>query len=87
MTSSVNNIVNVLKKYFGYSFVLVDFFFDATFDIKTTTKKRQKSDKHFKLVSPKSIVRVLYMRFELPLTRNTPPPPTIFLMAPMINMW
>ena len=67
--------MNVLKKYFiAYSFVLIDFLFVATFD-NEIKKKWQKSDKHFKLVSPKSIVRVLFMRFELPLTPNTAPSP------------
>ena len=40
--------------------------FVATFVIK-----KKKSDKHFKLVSLTSILRVLFMRFELSL-----PPPT-----------
>ena len=40
--------------------------------------KCQKSDKHFKLVSLKSIVSVLFMQFELSLTPTTP---TLFLMA------
>ena len=66
----MTEIINVLKKYFiAYSFVLVDFLFVATFD-----KKNDKVRQTFQLASPKSIVRVLFMRFELPLTPNTPPP-------------
>ena len=45
------------------------------------TKVRQT----FEISLTKSIVRVLFMRFELPLTPNTPPPHNI-LMAPVINM-
>ena len=53
--------MNVLKKYFiAYSSVLVDALFVATFVIKIK-KKWQKSDKHFKLVSLTSIVRVRYL--------------------------
>ena len=38
------------------------------------TKVRQT----FEISLTKSIVRVLFMRFELPLTPNTPPPPQYF---------
>ena len=76
MTSSVT--INVLKKYFiAYSSVLADFLFVATFVIKIK-KKCPKSDKHFKLVSLKSIVSILFMQFEPSLTLTTP---TLFLMA------
>ena len=56
--------------------MLIDFLFVATFVIKIK-KKLQKSDKHFKLVSLTSIVRVLFMRFELsliPTPRPRSPP-------------
>ena len=46
------------------------------------TKVRQT----FEISLTKSIVRVLFMRFELPLTPNPPPPPHNILMAPVINM-
>ena len=77
----ISEIINVLKKYFiAYSFVLVDFLFVATFVIKI-----KKIDKSQTSISLKSIVRVLFKRFELPLTSS--PLPTIFLMAPKINVW
>ena len=64
----ISEIINVLKKYFiAYSFVLVDFLFVATFIIEIK-KKWQKTNKHFKLVSLKSIVSELFKRFELPPT-------------------
>ena len=58
----------MLKKYFiAYSVVLIDVLLVATF-----VNRMKKSDKHFKLVSLTSILRVLFMRFEL--SPNPPPP-------------
>ena len=62
----ISDIINLLKKYvIANSFVLVDFFFVRTFVIKIIIiKKRQKSEKHFKLVPQTLVVRVLFRWFD-----------------------
>ena len=80
----ISDIINLLKKYvIANSFVLVDFFFVRTFVIKIIIiKKRQKSEKHFKLVPQTSVVRVLFRWFEPSLTLTPPPPPYNFSDGP-----